>query len=123
QIDLETIASTPRVKPDITPREMPALRSHERFVWISAVGIVALVALAIGVLSFRSVPAASEVRFEINTPPTQSPASFALSPDGEKIVFVANSSDGRILLFLRPLDSVEGRPLPGTEGAANPFWS
>jgi eukaryotic-like serine/threonine-protein kinase len=123
KIDLETIASTPRVKPDITPHELTASRSRERFVWISAVGILALTALTIGVMSFRSAPAVSEVRFEINTPSTQSPGSFALSPDGKKIVFVANSSDGRTVLFLRPLDSVEARPLTGTEGAASPFWS
>jgi hypothetical protein len=48
---------------------------------------------------------------------------LALSPDGRRIAFVATTSDGRDLLFVRPLDALEGRAIEGTEGAAFPFWS
>ena len=66
--------------------------------------------------------AAPEMRLEITTPPTTDPVSLAISPDGQKIVFVA-TSEGRSRLWLRSLDSTATRPLAGTDGAFYPFWS
>ena len=65
----------------------------------------------------RSVqlPPAPEMRLEITTPPTTDPVSLAISPDGQKIVFVA-TSEGQSRLWLRSLDSVSARPLAGTDG-------
>ena len=54
---------------------------------------------------------------EIVTPSTSDPVSFALSPDGRQIVFVA-SGDGPSRLWLRRLDATEAQPLAGTEGAS-----
>ena len=50
---------------------------------------------------------------------------FALSPDGRNIAYVAATptSDAKSVLWIRPLDSLEARMLPGTEAAAFPFWS
>ena len=48
--------------------------------------------------------------------------SFALSPDGRQIVFVA-SGDGASRLWVRPLDTTAAQPLAGTDGASYPFWS
>jgi len=86
------------------------------------VALITLTAATVMVRAFRSAPPAPEVRLEINTPPTSDPTSLAISPDGLKIVFVANS-EGRLRLWLRMLDSVTARPLTGTDGAQNPFWS
>jgi serine/threonine protein kinase/Tol biopolymer transport system component len=61
------------------------------------------------------------LQFEVATPPTDLP-HMALSPDGTMLVFVANE-DRRPALWLRMLDRVETRKLPGTEGAQGPFWS
>jgi serine/threonine-protein kinase len=47
---------------------------------------------------------------------------IALSPDGLTLAFVG-SQDGKSLLWVRPLDSLAARPLPGTENAYHPFWS
>ena len=47
---------------------------------------------------------------------------FALSPDGRHVAFVATSKAGSSL-WVRSLAAVNPRPLPGTEGARNPFWS
>ena len=63
-----------------------------------------------------------ETRIEIVTPATDQPASFALSPDGRQIVFVA-SGDGASRLWLRSLATTTAQPLAGTEGARYPFWS
>jgi serine/threonine protein kinase len=48
---------------------------------------------------------------------------FALSPDGQSIVFVANAPGEVPRLWLRSLSAVDPRPLPGTEDAGGPFWS
>jgi Tol biopolymer transport system component len=67
-------------------------------------------------------PSPPETRTEIVTPATADPTSFALSPDGRQIVFVA-SGDGASRLWLRSLAATTAQPLAGTEGAASPFWS
>ena len=48
---------------------------------------------------------------------------LALSPDGKHLALVAPGPAGRFVLWVRPLDSASARPLAGTEGASNPFWS
>lgn len=48
--------------------------------------------------------------------------SFAVSPDGRQLAFTAMCG-GRLMLWLRPLDTLEPRALVGTDGAAFPFWS
>ena len=50
-------------------------------------------------------------------------AGFAISPDGLKVVYVALGPDGRSLLWVRSLDSLQGQALDGTDGASMPFWS
>jgi Tol biopolymer transport system component len=52
-----------------------------------------------------------------------SPASFAVSPDGRHIAFVAADGSGTRILWVRRLNELEARPLAGTEDAWNPFWS
>jgi serine/threonine protein kinase len=67
-------------------------------------------------------PSSLETRTEIVTPTTEDPTSFALSPDGRQIIFVATSGSGSSL-WLRSLSSTEALPVAGTEGATSPFWS
>jgi len=51
-----------------------------------------------------------------------SAGTFALSPDGGAIVFLASDQTGS-RLFVRELAETEPRPLAGTDGATFPFWS
>jgi Tol biopolymer transport system component len=46
-----------------------------------------------------------------------------ISPDGSAIVFAGLDTTGTRGLWLRPLDSLAARRLPGTDGALIPFWS
>ena len=48
---------------------------------------------------------------------------FSVSPDGCRLVFRAQTSDGKNQLWVRSLDSLAAQPLAGTEGGADPFWS
>jgi serine/threonine protein kinase len=48
--------------------------------------------------------------------------AFALSPDGDRLVYCAER-DGRRRLFARGMDRPEAVPLPGTEYADGPFFS
>jgi serine/threonine protein kinase/Tol biopolymer transport system component len=108
--DLETVAVTARH------------RLRETLAWGVAI-VCLLAALVVAVVHFRETPAeVPEMRFEVNTPPTSSPTSFAISPDGRRLVFVA-LAEGQARLWLRPLDQVTAQPLAGTEGATSPFWS
>lgn len=47
----------------------------------------------------------------------------AVSPDSRYLVTPVHDTDGKIRLWLRALDSSEGKPLPGTEGSGHAFWS
>jgi Tol biopolymer transport system component len=49
-------------------------------------------------------------------------SSVAISPDGSRIVFTATDKD-RTQLYVRALDQMNSVALPGTDGAANPFFS
>jgi Tol biopolymer transport system component len=46
-----------------------------------------------------------------------------LSPDGRKLAFVAPGDSGRVVIWVRSLDSSAAQPLAGTANAAAPFWS
>jgi hypothetical protein len=74
------------------------------------------------VLYFQAPVGRREMRVEINTPVTTDAFSFAVSPDGQRLVFVASAND-QPQLWVRPLDAVNAQPLSGTEGASYPFWS
>jgi serine/threonine protein kinase len=93
--------------------------------WIATM-ILIIAGLAVAILALRPSSEAStpptEMRLEINTPPTSDPASFAISPDGQQLVF-ATSGNGPSRLWLRPLAATTAQPLGGTEGASGPFWS
>ena len=56
------------------------------------------------------------------TPPATDPFSFALSPNGRRLAFVA-TADATSRLWVRSFDDGTARPLGGTEGASYPFWS
>ena len=103
----------------------PRAQRSARFAWIvAALSLVIAAALAIpATLYFRRVaPEPLLTRFEIPTPPTSDPVSFALSADGRQLAFVA-TAEGAPRLWVRPLDQVTAQPLAGTEGASYPFWA
>ena len=50
-------------------------------------------------------------------------SGYALSPDGTRLVFSAQSVEGKTSLWMRPLNSLTAQELAGTDNAGLPFWS
>ena len=67
------------------------------------------------------------VQFPIAEPADRRFASsggmLALSPNGEYLAFIILDANGSSSLWLRPLGSAVSRPIDGTQGANDPFWS
>jgi Tol biopolymer transport system component len=102
-------------------RPQAASRRLERLAWAAALVTASGVAAALAFFA-RPTPTVPEMRVEIPTPPTNDPISFAISPDGSRMVLVGATS-GRPQLWLRSLDAASAQPLAGTEGATLPFWA
>jgi eukaryotic-like serine/threonine-protein kinase len=105
--------------------------SHSSKIWIASVAILAVAAAICLIYIFRRAPAAQPMRFSVGMPPNISLAvgensrgCAVISPDGTQLVFTGtDATTGKQSLYVRPIDSVEARPLEGTEEASSPFWS
>jgi len=111
------------------PAEMVAAQrkgpsSNIRVAWaVAAIAIVA--ALALAFVHFRGPTEETRILKMTVLPPEKAMLTDSLpavSPDGRRLAFVANVN-GQGTLWVRNLDSLAARPLPGTEGANDPFWS
>jgi serine/threonine protein kinase len=98
-------------------------RVREAVAW-SACALATLAAIGFAVAWLRRAPQPSPiVRFPLPIPASiQNASPPVVSPDGRNIVF-AGDADGRRMVWIRPLDAIDPRPLPGTEGVLRPFWS
>jgi serine/threonine protein kinase len=97
--------------------------------WVAAGSLVlATIAVAAWWVSSRPSNTPQLLRFDIDldqgAPSTYFYGSNAvLSPDGQRLVFVAEGADGVPRLYIRRLDEGASVELPGTEGAHSPFVS
>lgn len=98
-------------------------KHRELAAWLAA-AIFFLSTLGLGIAYLRRPQwRANTMRFNIFAPEkTILTESFALSPDGARLAYVVRGIEGKSI-WLRALNSVEARELPGTEGADFPFWS
>ncbi len=96
---------------------------------LGALGLVAVTAVVTWfAASTRDRTAEGQVvRFEIADSPgmrfTYDGVHQAISPDGRSIVFAAADTTGPFSLWIRPMESLAARRLPGTERGEQPFWS
>ena len=105
-------------------------KSRERIAWIAATAVLVVLVVVFGSWYLGQVPEEPRaVRFSIVAPEgaiLRAPGLAcqtcpAVSPDGRLVAFLAES-EGRTLLWIRPLDSLTAQVLSGTEGASFPFW-
>ena len=109
----------------------PSAHARARAAWrfgAVAWGAAALALTALAALSFvhfrEQSPAAEPVRFQIPAPDNAAITSLSVSPDGRQVAFTARAADGRNLLWVRSLDTIDARPQRGIEsGPDGLFWS
>ena len=114
------------------PRPVQITWARPRTLFLLAAAVL-LAALTVGVLTWinrdRSGGSERAVRFAFVLPDGLTLTDLAIggpvtiSPDGQRLSFVAGGPDGIRRLYVRPLDSLTAQVLPGTDGAAFPFWS
>ncbi len=106
-----------------------AVRAPERRMnWgmVAAVGFVALVgAGAAGYWMHPAAPAGQQLRYTITTPQESLlvMGSYAISPDGKRLAYVARQGGRVTFLYLRNLDSLEVKRLDGTGMVTAFFWA
>ncbi len=109
-----------------------AVRSGQQR-WANATGLIVLTAIVTSLAIWILVPSTPSVsqplkRFVITPPSTETLANFAggevaISPDGRRLVYVAQGETGS-QLYLRSMDDLTTRSIPGTERVGqNPFFS
>ncbi|MBI2212839.1 MAG: serine/threonine-protein kinase [Acidobacteria bacterium] len=103
-------------------------KTREKLAW----GLAALFALSAIVATaawMRRAPKPAEPFRATIEPPAEAALipfdllGLSLSPDGRRLAFAANLTDGGRQLWIRDLDSMKATPVVGTTGASYPFWS
>jgi serine/threonine-protein kinase len=92
-----------------------------------AVSLLLATVTGLAIWNLKPSPPRPVSRTVITLPPGQRLAALdqpavALSPDGTHLAYVAVQG-GTQQLYLRAMDSLEARPILGTEGAVGPFFS
>ncbi|MEE8373330.1 MAG: hypothetical protein V3R87_06430, partial [Dehalococcoidia bacterium] len=93
-------------------------------------GAIALIAGLIIWNLWNTIPSAPQSVARVVIPlPSTAPLevetwrpAVALSPDGTRLVYVANRG-GKKQLYLRQMDQLDATPIPGTEGGHSPFFA
>ena len=116
----------------ITPGTIGAQFTRKSQVLVFALSGIALLALALLALTYfsRASLTRSIARAAILPPADAEFFSLdidagapALSVDGKLLAAPVRDKNGKVSLWIRALDSPDGRILPGTEGGGLPFWS
>jgi Tol biopolymer transport system component/predicted Ser/Thr protein kinase len=98
-------------------------KRRERIAWTVAAVVILFGALS-ALLSRRSPAPGELTRFTILPPSGQVIFGIvALSPDARRVLFLLQDEGGRNSIWVRSLNSLDMRRLPGTEDARGGFWS
>ena len=111
-------------RPSSQPATMPRPKSARRqaLIAVSAALSGVLAFWAISSYSHSAPPLPEPVRLSVLPPEGSELKNMTISPDGRYLAFTA-TSEKVTRLWIRKLESLDARALPGTEGAAFPFWS
>jgi eukaryotic-like serine/threonine-protein kinase len=125
-IELQEALAAPNVGPLVIG---PAPRGWRQAVVLGLAVLVTGVVAGLAGWRLTSTPPGPRpvTRFTIALPSDQRLSTnnrgvLALSPDGSRLAYVA-SHGGTEQLYLREMDGLEAKPVPGTEGAIGPFFS
>jgi eukaryotic-like serine/threonine-protein kinase len=130
KLELQWIAAGRSSPAVAAPLQAGASNARQRFGWAAAVALAIVLGAVAGMFINRPAQSAPSTRTVIDPPAKTTlnlTGDFAgppvLSPDGSSIAFTADAGDGKTVLWVRPMNMLEGHALPGTEGAIFPFWS
>lgn len=121
-IELKRVARRPTATGPTLP--LPATRRTGIAPWAIGGGItLTAIAIAIPLLmkEQRAPVAPAEIHFEMPAPDFAGD-DIAISPDGKQLAYLARV-DGQLRIYVRPLGSLAGRAIPGTDNATGMFWS
>src|SRR5262245_41602499 len=99
-----------------------SVRKYERLAWLAVALFLGMLGFAWAYFKRQPLADASVIKFSIHPPEKSDFEHIAVSPNGRYLAFTA-ATGGKYQLWVRALDSTEARPLAGTEGARQPFWS
>lgn len=92
--------------------------------WAVAAALVLGLAAGVSAMLLRGEPSRLPLRANLQPPiGTLLRSGAVLSPNGKHSAFIAEDGTGLRRLWLSTLDEDTVRALPGTDGAALPFWS
>ncbi len=109
---------------------VPPRRTFEYLPWaLAALGFALAIVFGVMFGTHTSKPQPvlrSLILPEENTTPLvmqDNAGPVTLAPDGSALAYVASDAHGQIFLWIRKLNELHARPIPGTDGANFPFWS
>jgi len=121
RISLEEVLSG---APEGAPMRAAALPAWRRALpW--AVGVLAIAIAGFAGWNLKPAPTPGRLlRFQFSPPEKSFPSGVAISPDGRELAVVAAEAGGPSRVWVRSFETMEMRPLDGTEGAIETvFWS
>jgi eukaryotic-like serine/threonine-protein kinase len=121
--ELQWIAAGGTDAAALTSSMTAAKSGRGRWTWAAASFGMGLVLASVGAAFYTRAPEDNrQTRFAIATP-ENTPGGLAISPDGRLIAVAARTSPTMFAIYLRSMDDVDLKLLPGTEGGGAPFWS
>jgi len=129
RVELEEIISSRASKTPVAKAGDKTAGRTPRWAYIVTAAALAQAVLALALLGMMKQGSMPQpmMRLSVIEPEgahfISDPMECALSPDGRTLAFVAADSAGTVQLWSRPLDALDGRPVPGTDNASMPFWS
>src|SRR5208282_427542 len=108
---------------ETTPAEAVAPAAPgRRWLWPSIAAVVVIAGVTAWALWPKHPAPAKVTRFQVPLPENSTFSQYlSLSPDGRKLLFNTTGPEGG--LWVRDLDSLEARLIPGTQGVFRMFWS
>ena len=120
--------ASPEPVPALPPATSPVIIREQvpRYYWI-ATAVVTVLAGWLAVAHFQATPAEERALTFLITPPdlvtTPDADSIAVSPSGDRVIFIGVGADGAKQLWMRALGSLTADVIPGTELVDGAFWS
>jgi serine/threonine-protein kinase len=123
RIEIHEALTDPSEKP---PAAAALKGRRQTLLWSIASSLAVAIVVAIAAWNLKPAPRLPVTRLTMSLPPGErldTGRAIAISPDGTRLVYAAGPNNVTTQLYIRAMDGLEARPVPGTEGGHNPFFS